>query len=96
MVDYLIKAAQQAIKTLEFYRTSEEYSVHQDSPANVAIAALRAALEQPIPESFDEWWNSDILSEDNPFSKESPAYWAWEGWQAHQRCAASKQTEGSE
>jgi len=81
----LREAAQQAIKTLEFYRSSEEYSVHQDSPANVAIAALVAALEQPIPASFNEWWDSDIVSQDNQFREDSPAYWAWEGWQAARR-----------
>jgi hypothetical protein len=46
----LREAAQQALMTLEHYRSSEVYSPHQDSPANVAIAALRAALEQPEPE----------------------------------------------
>ena len=47
-----------------------------------SLDALRAAIEQPIPESFNEWWNSDILSENNPFLEDSPAYWAWEGWEA--------------
>jgi hypothetical protein len=46
----LREAAQQALMTLEHYRNGEVYSPHQDSPANVAIAALRAALEQPEPE----------------------------------------------
>lgn len=34
---------------------------------------------------FDNWWNSDELLKDNPYRKDSPAYWAWEGW-----CAAVK------
>jgi hypothetical protein len=34
---------------------------------------------------FNEWWNEDLLTEDNPFVDGTPAYWAWEGW-----CAAVK------
>jgi hypothetical protein len=34
---------------------------------------------------FNEWWNEDLLTEDNPFVDSTPAYWAWEGW-----CAAVK------
>lgn len=29
---------------------------------------------------FDKWWNEDDMSSDNPFSEDTPAYWAWEGW----------------
>ena len=32
---------------------------------------------------FNEWWDEDLLTEDNPFVDGTPAYWAWEGW-----CAA--------
>ena len=32
--------------------------------------------------SFKSWWNSDSVSTDNPYSEESPIYWAWEGWRA--------------
>jgi hypothetical protein len=31
---------------------------------------------------FNDWWNADKLVEINPFLKDSPAYWAWEGWNA--------------
>jgi hypothetical protein len=34
---------------------------------------------------FNEWWNEDLLTEDNPFVENTAAYWAWEGW-----CAAVK------
>jgi hypothetical protein len=66
--------------------------------AEEAIASLKAALEQPdvpetdcgnmqvewayIPEEFNEWWDADRLTQTNPFREGSPAYWAWEGWQA--------------
>jgi len=29
---------------------------------------------------FNEWWNNDLLTEDNPFVDGTPAFWAWEGW----------------
>lgn len=33
-------------------------------------------------EAFNKWWNSDGLVEDNPFNRDTPAFWAWEGWVA--------------
>ena len=35
-----------------------------------------------MSKDFDDWWNADSLVEDNPFRRESPAFWAWEGWHA--------------
>ena len=32
--------------------------------------------------TFDDWWDADQLTQTNPYSEDSPAYWAWEGWQA--------------
>ena len=33
--------------------------------------------------SFDEWWDSDRRRDNaNPFTTDSFAYWAFEGWQA--------------
>ena len=29
---------------------------------------------------FNNWWNEDLLSKDNPYVDGTPAYWAWEGW----------------
>lgn len=42
--------------------------------------------------TFDEWWDADALTQTNPYREDSPAYWAWEGWQAgvmaeRERCA---------
>ena len=31
---------------------------------------------------FDNWWNKDLLTEDNPHVEGTPAFWAWEGWVA--------------
>jgi hypothetical protein len=31
---------------------------------------------------FNTWWNQDLLTEDNPYVEGTPAFWAWEGWQA--------------
>ena len=35
-----------------------------------------------MTEEFNKWWSSDVLSEENPYWKDSPAYWAYEGWLA--------------
>ena len=29
---------------------------------------------------FNNWWDEDVLTEENPFNGGTPAYWAWEGW----------------
>lgn len=31
-------------------------------------------------EQFNNWWNGNDLTTDNPFGKDTPAFWAWEGW----------------
>lgn len=33
-------------------------------------------------DQFFGWWNGDDLTLDNDFPKDSPIWWAWEGWQA--------------
>ena len=35
-----------------------------------------------MTEDFNKWWDSDELAEDNPYERDTPAFWAWEGWQA--------------
>ena len=35
-----------------------------------------------MTEEFNKWWNSDELLDDNPYGRNTPVYWAWEGWQA--------------
>lgn len=35
-----------------------------------------------MTEEFNQWWNSESLTTDNLYPQDSPAYWAWEGWQA--------------
>jgi hypothetical protein len=36
-----------------------------------------------MTEEFNNWWDSDALTtQGNNFEKGTPAYWAWEGWQA--------------
>jgi hypothetical protein len=35
-----------------------------------------------VDTAFNRWWNADGLIEDNPFNRDTPAFWAWEGWQA--------------
>jgi hypothetical protein len=38
-----------------------------------------------IPPEFNDWWDKDELTTDNPYREGTPAYWAWEGWQAGTR-----------
>lgn len=33
-----------------------------------------------MSEKFNKWWNGDNLTKDSLYRKNSPAYWAWEGW----------------
>ena len=35
-----------------------------------------------IPQAFNDWWDADYDDTGNPYSKDSPAYWAWAGWSA--------------
>jgi hypothetical protein len=35
-----------------------------------------------MTEDFNKWWNTDGLVEGNPYTRDTPAFWAWEGWQA--------------
>jgi hypothetical protein len=32
--------------------------------------------------TFDEWWDKEIDDSENPYTKDSPIYWAFAGWQA--------------
>jgi hypothetical protein len=35
-----------------------------------------------MTDAFNRWWNAEELVEGNPYNKDTPAYWAWVGWQA--------------
>ncbi len=37
-----------------------------------------------MTDAFNKWWNAEELIEGNPYNKDTPAYWAWAGWQAGQ------------
>jgi len=39
-------------------------------------------MNDPKVIKFGEWWDGESFTNDNPYHKESFAYWAWEGWQA--------------
>lgn len=45
-----------------------------------------------MTEDFNKWWNTDGLVEDNPYTRDTPAFWAWEGWQAG--AAAEREWQG--
>jgi hypothetical protein len=51
-----------------------------------------------MTKEFSDWWNDDLLSANNPYHEDTPAYWAWEGWQAGvaaEREACAKVCEGN-
>jgi hypothetical protein len=33
---------------------------------------------------FNQWWQGDYDDTDNPYREDSPAYWAYAGWQARE------------
>ena len=35
-----------------------------------------------MSKEFNAWWDGDVFVKDNLFRKDSPAFWAWEGWNA--------------
>ena len=37
-----------------------------------------------MTDAFNRWWDAEELVEGNPYNKNTPAYWAWAGWQAGQ------------
>ena len=53
------------------------------------LARLGQEIEQqaePVArKGFNDWWDGDYDDSENPFEKDSAAYWAWAGWQAAQR-----------
>lgn len=42
-----------------------------------------------VPKEFSDWWDADELPHGNPFREDSPAYWAFAGWQARAALAAT-------
>jgi hypothetical protein len=48
--------------------------------------------QEVIPEEFNRWWDADKLTQTNPFDDDSPAYWALEGWCAHEAAVKARIT----
>ena len=38
-----------------------------------------------MTDEFNDWWDKDALTQTNPYSENTPVYWAWEGWLAAKR-----------
>jgi hypothetical protein len=80
------EALKLALEALELPSMKTQSMLEQ---RDVAIDAVKEALAQPeqeqwdaIPDAFNEWWNADYDDTENPYRKDSPAYWAWSGWKA--------------
>jgi len=51
----------------------------------VCLSNTHQELDTALTErmTFNHWWNEGEVSPgDNPYTHETAAYWAWEGWQA--------------
>jgi hypothetical protein len=51
----------------------------------VCLSNTHQKLDTALTErmTFNHWWNEGEVSPgDNPYTHETAAYWAWEGWQA--------------
>ena len=59
-----------------------------------AVAAEReAALTERM--TFNQWWNEGGVSPgNNPYTYETAAFWAWEGWHAGAKADACLVSEG--
>lgn len=64
------------IATLEAALEQPEQDVPETDCGNMQVEWA------DIPKEFNDWWDADRLTQTNPFREDSPAYWAWEGWQA--------------
>jgi hypothetical protein len=63
---------------------SVEQKILTVTPSQIAHAESYAEDKVADPEqrTFNTWWNSDDLTKNNRYRKDSAAYWAWEGWHA--------------
>jgi hypothetical protein len=65
----------------QFLEFIEEIVVDERKREREACAVVCENIEHMTPE-FNEWWDAGDLLAENPYSPETPIYWAWEGWQA--------------
>jgi hypothetical protein len=33
-----------------------------------------------MTEDFNQWWDESPVKANNPYTENTPVYWAWEGW----------------
>jgi len=70
-----------------FYRFNKPALTENEYRENtlVCLANTHQQLDQALAErrNFNDWWNErEVSPGDNPYTHETAAYWAWEGWQA--------------
>jgi hypothetical protein len=75
----------EALEKLARLGNGERYG---NSEGNVIARRATMPVQEPVrwdkpSASFDEWWDGDRRRDTaNPFTTDSFAYWAFEGWQA--------------
>jgi hypothetical protein len=76
----LVRLSEDALNEMQAL-TESEYREH----ALVRLSEMHKELDDALTErmTFNHWWNEGEVSPgDNPYTHETAAYWAWEGWQA--------------
>ena len=33
-----------------------------------------------MTDDFNQWWDESPVKANNPYTQNTPVYWAWEGW----------------
>jgi hypothetical protein len=86
-----VRSKDSAVKTIWVGLTDEEVD---DLLGNMSLGSvdedvrlIEAKLKEKnyMTPEFNEWWDAEDLLAENPYSPETPIYWAWEGWQAARR-----------
>jgi len=63
----------------------QRMAADQSENTLVCLSNTHQELDTALTErmTFNHWWNEGEVSPgDNPYTHETAAYWAWEGWQA--------------
>ena len=70
--------------TWQCYKCGEIDDVQKPAPPQQQAKPVQEPVAWDKPSaSFDDWWDGDRRRDNaNPFTTDSFAYWAFEGWQA--------------
>jgi len=81
----LIAALREALREEWLAEMQALTEIEYREDALVRLSNTHQELDTALTErmTFNHWWNEGEVSPgDNPYTHETAAYWAWEGWQA--------------